>query len=193
MVAVFSVCFRVFQLLQRVANVSGTILLSHVVQRERRAGYRMTMIVSRNIFLFSFVFCILGMLAGKGMIRLIADSTYLSAYFPLMLMLPGIVAINAGSVINGMYWGHGYPYKIILAPYWVAAIGLALDVFMIPRWGVRGAATSFTMMSLVWFAFIVIAFKKDSGYPLNEIIFTRREDLALVLSRVRKAFPGVRL
>ena len=185
MVAVFSVCFRFFQLLQRVSNVSGTILFSHVVQEDKKTGFTMTMRVTRNIILFSVIFSLGGMIVGKGIIRLISNSTYLTAYIPMLLMLPGIVAINAGSVINGMYWGHGYPYKVILAPFVITIIGVILDAALIPFIGVSGATLSFTVMSLVWFSYITLVFLKDSGFLLREILVPHREDFAFVVSRLR--------
>ncbi|MCE5249195.1 polysaccharide biosynthesis C-terminal domain-containing protein [bacterium] len=190
MIAIFSVCFRVFQLLQRVSNVSGTILFSHIVQQEKLAGLRMTMLVSRNIIFFSVISCIIGMVMGKGIILLIANSTYLMAYVPLLLMLPGIVAINAGSVINNLYWGQGYPYHVILAPFWVAVVGIALDVVLIPVYGVSGATLSFTLMGVVWFGYMLYLFRKDSGYRLDEILLPRKEDFTLLWTRFRVKFSG---
>ena len=188
MVAVFSVCFRFFQLLQRVSNVSGTILFSHVVREDKNAGYEMTRRVTRNIILFSVIFSFGGMIAGKGIIRLISNSTYLMAYVPMLIMLPGIIAMNTGSVINGMYWGHGYPYKVILAPFVITIAGIALDAVLIPRIGVSGATLTFTLMNVAWFAYITLLFKADSGYSLSEILIPRREDIVLVSSRIKKLF-----
>ena len=185
MVAVFSVCFRFFQLLQRVSNVSGTILFSHVVRKDKNTGFDMTRRVTRNIILFSVIFSLGGMIAGKGIIRLISNSTYLMAYYPMLLMLPGIIAMNAGSVINGMYWGHGYPYKVILAPFVITIAGSALDVALIPRIGVSGATLSFSIMSVGWFAYITLLFKTDSGYRMSEILIPHREDIVQVTSRIK--------
>ena len=190
MVAVFSVCFRVFQLLQRVSNVSGMILLSHVVQEEKPKGFKMTMVVARNIILFSFLFCLIVIITGKGVIYLISSSKYLMAYVPLLLLLPGIIAVNAGSVINNMYWGHEYPYKVILAPYVVTVIGVILDIALIPTLGVHGVSLSFTVMGLIWFLYIVMVFRKDSGFRLREILLLPFEDIVQVVSRVRAALPG---
>jgi O-antigen/teichoic acid export membrane protein len=190
MVAIFSVCFRLFQLLQRVSNVSGMILLSHVVQEEKPKGFRMTMLVSRNIVFFSVVFCFLGLLTGRYIIRLISTSSYLTAYVPLILLLPGIVAVNAGSIINNMYWGHGYPYKIIVAPFVVTALGIVLDAVLIPSIGVSGASLSFTVMGLLWYGYIVLVFRNDSGFRLDEIVMPRYSDFAFVFSRIRNTLSG---
>ena len=148
----------------------------------------MTRRVTRNIILFSVIFSLGGMIAGKGIIRLISNSTYLMAYVPMLIMLPGIIAMNTGSVINGMYWGHGYPYKVVLAPFVITIAGIALDAVLIPRIGVSGATLSFTVMNVAWFAYITLLFKADSGYSLSEILIPRREDIVLVSSRIKNYF-----
>ena len=190
LVAIFSVCFRFFQLLQRVSNVSGTILLSHVVQEDKETGFIRTMKVTRNIILFSIVFSMFGVTIGKPIITLISTSAYDIAYVPLLIMLPGIVAVNATSVMNGMYWGHGYPYKVILVPYFVTIIGLIIDFLCVPVMGVSGAALSFTVMSLIWFIYVVLIFHNDSGLRLRDIMITNKEDIFLVTTKIRHAVSG---
>ncbi|MBN1291035.1 MAG: hypothetical protein JXB48_04270 [Candidatus Latescibacteria bacterium] len=190
MVAIFSVCFRFFQLLQRVSNVSGTILFSHVVQENKKTGFIRTMKVTRNIILFSTVLSLVGLLIGKSIIRLISNSTYDMAYIPLIIMLPGIITVNAASVINGMYWGHGYPYKVIIAPFLITIIGFVMDMVFVPVIGVSGASLSFTAMSLMWFLYLVFIFHKDSGLKLHEIILPRKEDIFLISSKIKNAFWG---
>lgn len=187
MIAIFSVCYRIFQLFQRFADVTGTLLLSHIVQRDRDTGFRITAISVRNIVLLSLALCMGGILLGKSLILIISDSKYISAYFPLLLMLPGIVAINAGSLINGFYWGHGYPYRIILAPFAATVLGLALDIILIPRWGVSGATFSFSVMGVAWMLYIVNSFSRDSGMRFDEILVPRYSDLVFVVSRLINA------
>ena len=190
MIAVFSVCFRIFQLLQRVSNVGGMILLSHVVQEEKPKGFLMTMRVVRNIIFFSIVFCLMVLVAGKSVIRIISSSSYQVAYIPLLLLLPGIVAVNAGSIINNMYWGHGYPYKVILAPFAVTVVGVVLDIALLPVLGVSGVSLSFSVMGLLWCVYMVIVFRNDSGFPFHAILFPQREDVTQAISKIRLALSG---
>ena len=74
-----------------------------------------------------------GRRAGKSSNRapspniLMAKKEYLPAYYPLLIMLPGICAANAGSVINNFYWGRNYPLKIIAVPYIFTLFALGLD------------------------------------------------------------------
>ena len=185
MVGIFSVCFRVYQLFQRCSDVTGNILYSNVAQNEEKSGYKMTMLVCRNLIFFSLLFAVIGGLLGKYLILIISDSKFLDAYVPLLLMLPGIVFMNTGTVINSSYWGRGYPFKVIIAPYFAAVVGLAMDIVLIPEIGVSGAALSFSCMSLLWFIYVVEVFRRDSGFHLREIILPNYSDFVYIISKIR--------
>ena len=191
MVGIFSICYRVFSLFQRVFDVTGTILYSNIAQNEEKAGYRMTMLVSRNLIFISLLFAVIVGLLGKYLIIIICSSEYLTAYLPLLFMLPGIVFMNTGSVLNSSYWGRGYPFKVIIAPYIAAAIGLTLDIIMIPEYGASGAALSFSVMSFFWFMYIVEVFRRDSGFKLYEIIMPHYSDVVQIILKIR-SFLGDR-
>jgi len=185
MVGIFSVCFRVFQLFQRCSDVTGNILYSNVAQNEEKSGYKMTMLVCRNLIFFSLLFAVIGGLLGKYLILIISDSKFLDAYVPLLFMLPGIVFMNTGTVLNSSYWGRGYPFKVIIAPYFAAVVGLAMDIVLIPEIGASGAALSFSGMSLLWFIYVVEVFRRDSGFYLREIILPNYSDFVYIISRIR--------
>ncbi|MCD6307705.1 MAG: hypothetical protein J7M24_01770 [Candidatus Latescibacteria bacterium] len=183
MVALFSVGFRIFNLFQRGSDVAGTVLYSHVVQQGDSESSRMTMLVARNALLVSLVFAFIGAAAGKAIILVIASPRYMDAYIPLLLMLPGIVAINTGSVINNYYWGKTYPLPVILAPFAAALVGFASTALLLPKIGVSGAALSFSIMSLLWFMYIVRRFSADSGFGMSEILVPRISNLKRVVAR----------
>ncbi|MFC1650035.1 lipopolysaccharide biosynthesis protein [Candidatus Latescibacterota bacterium] len=185
MVGIFAVCFRVFQLFQRSSDVTGTVLYSNVAQNGEMSGYRLTMKVCRNLMFFSAVFAVIGGLLGKYLIIIISDKTYLDAYYPLLLMLPGIVFMNTGAVLNSSYWGRGYPLKVILAPYIAAGFGLIMDIVLIPRFETSGATMSFSLMSAVWFVYIVGIFRRDSGFQLSEILIPRYSDFTKIFSKIK--------
>ncbi|KKL74021.1 hypothetical protein LCGC14_2069030 [marine sediment metagenome] len=100
-------------------------------------------------------------------------------------MLPGIVLMNTGTVLNSSYWARGYPFKVILPSYGAALIGLALDIILIPKIGASGAALSFSIMSLIWFIFIVEIFRRDSGFHLTEIIIPHYSDVVYIMSKLK--------
>jgi O-antigen/teichoic acid export membrane protein len=184
-VGVFSVGFRIFQLYQRGADITSSILYSNVAQRDDNSGKWMALLVFRNIFFFSLFFSVLGGIFGKLVIRIIADKTYYDAYLSLIYMIPGIVFFNAGSVLNSYYWAKGYPLKIIAAPFFAAAAGFILDYFMIPAMGPEGAAISFSAAAIMWFVYILFIFKADSGHKLLNVLLPCKEDYYYLKTKLR--------
>lgn len=188
MLAVFSVCFRVFQVLQRFADVTSGFLLSNVVRQDITSGSRMTVLTARNVMLFSLVASAAGVLLGKNLITIISSSQYMAAYFPLLIMFPGMIAINSGSVLNGFFWAHGYPLRIILSSFVAAGLALLLDFLLIGHMGVSGVALSFTLASLGWMLYTSLYFKKISGTGLIELYVPRFSDITYVAARLKKYF-----
>ncbi|MFC1692259.1 polysaccharide biosynthesis C-terminal domain-containing protein [Candidatus Latescibacterota bacterium] len=190
MVALFSICFRVFLLFQRGSDVAGTVLYSHVIQQDKITSAKMTVMMTRGIISVSLVFSMICALVGKSLIVIIANSTYITAYYPLLIMLPGILIINTGSIINSYYWGRDYPLRIIFAPYAAAMVGLILNIVLIPRYGVSGATLSFSMMSLIWLIYQIALFKKDSGLSAQDVLVPRYTDMLYMISRIRQVLSG---
>jgi O-antigen/teichoic acid export membrane protein len=177
MVAIFSVCFRLFQLLQKVADVTGVLLISHVVQQDQKTSYRMTALSARSVFFFSCTAALAALLLGKYLVLIVSDSRYLAAHIPLLVMLPGMIAVNTGSVLNTFYWGNRYPYRIILVPLFAAALAVLLDILLFPRFGVTGIALSFSITGVVWMVWLTGVFLRDSGMRLTELFIPSRAEL----------------
>ena len=167
------------------------MLYAIVARNAEKSDYKLTMLVCRNIIFFSLLFSICVGLFGKLLIIIISKSTYLSAYVPLLLMLPGIVAMNTGTILNSSYWGRGYPFKVIIPSYGAALIGLALDIILIPKIGASGAALSFSIMSIIWFIYIVEIFREDSGFHFTEIIIPHYPDVVYIMERLKSKLSKV--
>jgi len=188
-VGVFAVCFRLFQLFQRGSDITGTVLYSNVARNGEKSSYGLTMKVFRNLLFFSVVFAVTGGVLGKYLIIIISDASYLDAYIPLLIMFPGIVFINAGTVLNGLYWGRGYPYKTIISSYVAGIIGLTLDLLLIPKYGIKGVAISFSFASFLWFSYMVGVFRVDSNYRLREILLPDYGDFVQIFNKIKTFRP----
>ncbi len=184
MLGLFSVGFSIYQLLQRVSDVAGNILYAHIASNQAKDNYALTAAVCRNILWFLIIMCFIAGIAGKVLIYIIADSRYFNAYLPLVLMLPGIAFMNTGTVLNSSYWGRGYPYYIIVAPYIAGVIALGIDFFMIPNYGAAGASISFSTVGLLWFVYLVYVFQKDSGFSLKLILLPNISELGRIKKKL---------
>ena len=79
------------------------------------------------------------LLMGRLLIGLFfAD--YPEAFAPLVWMLPGLVFLGFGSVCNTKLAGRGYPAITLWAAAGAFALNMGLGIWLIPGWGLLGAA-----------------------------------------------------
>jgi O-antigen/teichoic acid export membrane protein len=147
-VGVYRVAGIFAEMMQRLPNVAGAVLLPKVIQGQEGEA-DLSLRVARNILLFSLL-CALGLaVAGKFLIALIFPK-YPAAYAPLLWMLPGLVIAGFGSVFNTRLAGQGYPAITLWAPALALALNVALNLTLIPVLGLKGAALSTSLAYALW-------------------------------------------
>ncbi|HOI56003.1 MAG TPA: oligosaccharide flippase family protein [Phycisphaerae bacterium] len=102
---------------------------------------------------------------------------------PLRILLPGVLAVGFARMLFAVFYAQERPW----APAVVTAVALALvtglDLTLIPRWGIQGAAAA----SLAGYALAAVAslawFARRNGMRARDFLIPRREDLAALRAR----------
>ncbi len=81
-------------------------------------------------------------LLGPALIRLIYGPAFASAFLPLLALLPGVVLLGGAKVLTNEIAGRGHPLYNSLASALGLVLTVGLDLYLIPRWGVLGAAVA---------------------------------------------------
>ncbi len=191
-VALYSVSYRLFALIQRSADIACNILYSHVVRKDAAAGALLTREVTRHSILIAGLLSLVCAAAGKYIIVIIADTKYIAAYSSLLCMLPGIVAVSGASLINAFYWGRGYPLWTITTPYIAGLAGVALTLLLVPRFGLPGATGAFSLMTVGWLIYLARRFSKDTGFALRDVLVPRPADVRIMAARLRRGLKSLR-
>ncbi|MSR82703.1 MAG: hypothetical protein EXS58_07220 [Candidatus Latescibacteria bacterium] len=146
--AVYSVAVTFAEMMQRLPNVAGAVLLPKVI-RGQQGEEGLSLRVARNVFFFSLLCAI--SLAGVGKLLLfLFFPKYPEAYGLLLWMLPGLVVAGFGSVLNTRLAGQGYPGITLGAPALALALNVALNLVLIPAMGLTGAALSTSLAYALW-------------------------------------------
>jgi stage V sporulation protein B len=127
----------------------------------------------------------IGMAAvGAPLVRLLFSDQFADAYLPLVLLLPGVVAFGATNVLMNDVVGRGRPGAVSI----VAVVGLvasvALDLWLVPAYGVTGAAVASTLVYLVDSVLAVVLFLRVSGRRAGDlwVLRTVHHDAAAVVA-----------
>jgi O-antigen/teichoic acid export membrane protein len=133
--------------------------------------------VCRNTLLATALAAIALFFAGRPLLRLFFTDAMLPALRPMMLLLPGVVCLSVGKVIASYLSGIGKPGYAT----WISSINVVLtvilDIILIPRFGIAGAAGATSIVYIVLTAASIAVFIRESGRGLVETVVPQRSDL----------------
>ena len=160
------------EMMQRLPNLAGLVLLPKVI-RGHDDDDRLSLRVARYVLLFSLAAAAGVVLLGRPFIGLFAGSAYLAGYGPLVWMLPGLVFSGFGSVLNTKLAGQGYPPVTLWAPGLALAANVALNVWLIPQLGLKGAALSASVTYTLWALIVTVAYLRHTGLGWSAFLRAR--------------------
>ena len=79
-------------------------------------------------------------LFGRPAINLVFSSVFIGAYVPMLVLLPGVVLLGGAKVLTNEIAGRGYPHYNSLNSGLALILTVILDLVLIPRYGLLGAA-----------------------------------------------------
>ena len=106
-------------------------------------------------------------LVGRPAINLVFSSVFAPAYVPMLVLLPGVVLLGGAKVLTNEIAGRGYPHYNSVNSGLALVITVVLDLLLIPRYGVVGAAlassVAYTVVFLTAIGFYITVSRKTKG------------------------------
>jgi O-antigen/teichoic acid export membrane protein len=170
------------------ANGVSTVVFPRVAASERAEANRMTAVVARNTLLATAIGCLAMLLLGRWLVQTIFTARMLPAVTPLLLLLPGTVALSFGKVASSYFGGIGKPiYGAYVAPINLV-LTVLLDVVLIPRYGIEGAAVASTTIYTAGSAIALVIFCIESGNSVWQSVIVQPEDFRLYVKLISGAY-----
>ena len=124
-------------------------------------------------------------LLGTQAIPLLYGEAFRPSIVALVWLLPGVVVFSIANVFAAYIAGIGKPHLNL----WVSGLSLiitiGLDLALIPKLNIVGAAIASTVSYSVSALMLIIFFIRETGAPLRQVLLPTSEDLRLLLSVVR--------
>jgi len=177
----YSIAVLLAELTLIAPQAAGQLILPKVSSLEKDR-HLLTAKVNRISVFYSFISAVVIVMSGYYVLPLFFGSAFSRSYIPVLLLLPGFIALNCGSTLGYYITGEeGYPLRQIMAVLGSFIINLLLNIILIPRYGIEGAAIS---TSIAYIFFIVLYFKlfrRMTSLPLKEFLILQKDDLQFVL------------
>lgn len=161
-VGIYSVSTRLAELVWYFPNAVSFVIFPKAASTSESVMNRFT----PRVFRWTLAIAVLGAIGiaviGRPLIRLVYTDAFLSAYLPLLLLLPGVVLLGAGRVLTSDIAGRGFPQYNSMSAGLALIVTVALDILWIPRLGINGAALASTAAYIVTFAVSVFFYIRVS-------------------------------
>lgn len=172
----YAISVQMAEVVYQLACVFATMRLPHTASRTKAEADETFPTVSRQLILLSFVSTLLVAAGGIILIRIWLPD-FKPSIVALLLLLPGTVSLGLANLYFAELGGRGragYGSMIIVLN---SLVMLLLDLWLIPAWGINGAAIASSLVYSMGFAFALYAVRQESGIGLRELILVRRQDL----------------
>jgi O-antigen/teichoic acid export membrane protein len=170
-VGIYGAAVLMAELLWHLPNSVGFVIFPKAVSTDHTAMNRFTPRVFWIVLAISSVGAMGLALFGKLAIRLVFSDAFLAAYVPLLVLLPGVVLLGVGKVLTNDIAGRGYPHYNSIVAGLTLVITVALDLLLIPRMGVLGAAmassVAYSSTFLLATVFYRVVSRKPAGIPVR--------------------------
>jgi O-antigen/teichoic acid export membrane protein len=114
---------------------------------------------------------------GWRLIPFFYGPAYRPAVAPFFVLMPGILAMAVYKVLTRNYTSRNRQQVSVLVAGMALVLNVILNLYMIPRFGVLGAAFASLLSYTVSAIVLLLVFKNETGIPLPHILFIRRTDL----------------
>lgn len=155
-VGVYTVAVALAELLWHLPNAIGFVIFPRAASSDGREMNAFTPAVARVTLALTLAAAAIMAALGRPLIRFVFSPAFEDAYIPLLALLPGVVALGGAKVLSNDLAGRGYPQYNTITASAAFACTVALDLLLIPRLGILGAAAAssaayIATAGLTWF------------------------------------------
>lgn len=174
---IYSIAVSLAEVIWYAAGAIGTVMFPHVSGLERGEADRVTPIVSRNVWFVTLLGVVAMFALSRWIVLLAFGSAMLPALIPLWLLLPGILTLSGAKVIASYLSGIGKPEYATGIAAGTVIVTIILDLVLIPRFGIAGAAVASSIVYTLAAIVSVYALRRESGASVLKTILVQPEDI----------------
>ena len=187
-VAFYAIAVSLAALVQLLPESFATALFPQLAGLPEDQAGRFTARVSRSS-LFTTVVMVIGMALISGLFVPFAyGAEYANSVRPLLILLPAVVFLSIFRVLARYFIALGRQQVNIITQTLSMVVNIALNLVLIPRYGIAGAAVSSLISYLLEAVIIWIAFTRSSGCGFKETFVPGSSDFRDFRSRLAGAF-----
>jgi O-antigen/teichoic acid export membrane protein len=155
----------------------ATVLFPRVSSLNDTDANHLTPRITRHTYFIIFIFVLILFFMAKLIIKIFFGAEFLPSVRPLLLLLPGVIALAGSKTLTADLAGRGKPQIGTFAAFISLAINVPLNLYLIPKWGISGAAFASSVSYIFANLMVIFAFVNISNQSWFDILFIKKIDL----------------
>lgn len=162
---------RLLFLTQATATVLLPSASSSDIQREK------TPLLSRLNFTVVFAGSVVIGVTAYWLVPLLFSSVYGNSVLPLVVILPGIIALSVSKILSADLTSRGLPQYSLYVSLLNFFLNISFNIILIPRMGIAGAALSSTLSYTAALFLQIYFYRTLTNTSFTQLIFIKTGDL----------------
>jgi glycosyltransferase involved in cell wall biosynthesis/O-antigen/teichoic acid export membrane protein len=188
----YSVGFNLAEVSWWIPLSLGVVLLPKASTMDAAANAQMSAAVCRRTLVVTLV-AILGLVAiAQPLVTILFGSEFRDSLVPLYILAPSGLFYAVHKVLSTSLFAQGLPQASLYGGLASVPVLIGLDLIMIPRFGIGGAAVVSDIAYGVNAAVMLVLFLRASRLPVREVLLFNRSDLSVFRSTLETAIRSLR-
>jgi len=191
----FSVAIYVAELLWKLPESVCIVLQPRVAQLPEAEARHFTPRVLRLLLPLLLLIALLIAVFSAPIVRILFGASFGASAPALLILLPGFLANAVCKVLSSDMLARGHPLKYSATSALAFFAMFGFDLWLIPRFGIRGAALASTIAYFLAALAMIIFYLRATGIPLRSLFLPGPDDQGILkdaVKVVRFLLPGTR-
>jgi len=183
-VGLYAVAVNLGGLLDKIADAVGTVMFPRLAGLRDDAAHRATTRVCRHtLFILAIGAAALAVVAPE--LPRLYGRDYPGMVVPLLVLLPGMLPSGLYQLLTRYFTSRARQEVNIAAACIAVCLNVTLNWFMIPRYGILGAAAANGISYGTAAIVLLVAFVRESGLPVAEMLVPRTAEITEMVHTAR--------
>jgi O-antigen/teichoic acid export membrane protein len=189
-VAFYAIGVNLVSLLLKIPDATGTVLFPRLAGSEQRDAHLQTVRVCRNTLFLTALGVVALAIAGPIGIPILYGHKFDHAIRPMLILLPGALMMALYQILTRAFTSHAKQEINIFAAVTALCLNVGLNWFLIPRFGIEGAALANGLSYGTAAMILLVVFVRQSGHTVRETLVVGEKDLS-DLARAARRVSGM--
>lgn len=185
-VGIYSIGVTISQLVWYISNSVNTVLYPYIASSGSVEAKSITAKALR-LNLFINLIAILGLVFfGYYLIIFLFGAEFEKSYLIFLILTPGLLIDSFSRNITSWLKGIGKPEIISKIVLFSLVLNIILNIFLIPYFGITGAAISSSLTYITKAFFMIKVFLNKSDFSLNDIFLPKKNEVAELITSLKE-------